>query len=389
MNYLPLREIQYILKQMLVDSGGLDLAFDDLSGRLLNSSRYNQLVGLKARYKEAKSQFHGGKIDYRNEFEQVANQVRDGLLDLLDALQAADLRPPEEFEDFFNSLQTIAYDLDRATQPLFQVNCDRTPATRAFRTALREKRAQPLHLTLVLACPFQAPNSFAERLIFEEMDRLEADPDVKPYFKRREEDKRIRMQLLPVEIDEDDSFDAFRREFGRAHTDVVQNKQQYSHACFAFALHEKNWEDFLPEYLIAAATWLRGLATEKRGKYQMFVVFYLENLHRPERLTEAQQEKAAAFAALAEQHPEWITLLTELPEVPAEEVEKWLHKVSRNGFAPEAPEVLTQLARSVERNAAQRYHGPEEFDMFDVEKMQAAVYRIAQQEAQQLIQAKI
>lgn len=389
MNYLPLREIQYILKQMLADSGGLDLAFDDLPGRLLNGARYNQLVGLKARYKEAKSQFHGGKIDYRNEFEQVTNQVRDGLLDLLDALQPADLRPPEAFEDFFNSLQTIAYDLDRATQPLFQVNCDRTPATRAFRSALREKRAQPLNLTLVLACPFQAPNSFAERLILEEMDRLEADPDVKPYFKRREEDKRIKMQLLPVEIDEDDSFDAFRREFGRAHTDFAQNKQQYSHACFAFALHEKNWEDFLPEYLIAAATWLRGLAAEKRGKYQLFVVFYLENLHHPERLTETQQKKAAAFAALAEQHPEWITLLTELPEVPAEEVEKWLHKVSRNGFAPEAPEVLTQLARSVERNAAQRYHGPEEFDMFDVEKMQSAVYQIAQQEAQQLIQAKI
>ncbi len=88
------------------------------------------------------------------------------------------------------------------------------------------------------------------------------------------------------------------------------------------------------------ATWLRGLAAEKRGKYQLFVVFYLENLHHPERLTETQQKKAAAFAALAEQHPEWITLLTELPEVPAEEVEKWLHKVSRNGFAPEAPEVL-------------------------------------------------
>ncbi|MBL7803676.1 MAG: hypothetical protein JNL02_08080 [Saprospiraceae bacterium] len=374
---------------MLADSGGLDLAFDDLSGRLANGPRYNQLIVLKARYKESKSQFYGGKIDYRGEFEQVANQVRDGLLDLIDALQPADLRPPEDFEKFFKSLQTLVYDLDRASQPLFQVNCDRSPATRAFRNAMREKRAQPLHLTLVLACPFQSPNSFAERLILEEIDRLDADADARPYFRRREEDNRVKLQLIPVDIDENDSFDAFRREFGRAHTDFLQSKQQYTHACFAFALHEKNWEDFLPEYLAAAAGWLRGLAAENKGKYQFFVVFYIENLHHPERLTEAQKDKMTAFAALSEQYPDWITLLTELPEVPADEVEKWLHKVSRDGFSPAAPEVLNQLAQSVEHNAPQRFHGPEQFDMFDVEKMQAAVYRIARQTAQQLIQAKI
>ncbi|MBC7774304.1 MAG: hypothetical protein H7246_02615 [Phycisphaerae bacterium] len=387
------------LKQQLA-SDEMEQLFLELDETLLSSRpAFNTYAQMKGAYSKAKREYYQfGTIEYKGEFEMVTNRIRRGLSDFIDELKPADLRPPEDFDPLFQKLSALELDLDRATQPIAMVNCDRTDARKLFRNALnppeglpnppKPKSNLPLHFCIVTACPLQMPPSFAERLVLEESNRNAADPDASFYFKQRE-GKRPHIPALPVEIDAEESLDQFKMDFTSSFSDFAQGKFSYQQAAFCFGIHESNWTSFMPEYLEGILLWLQKMALSKEQKLHFFLVVYFENQHLPEKIKPEQDDKLVQLQAFAKKFDDCVTTISALPEVPKTEIEKWLHRMSHGGFSDQAEAVLEQFAETVQKTASQRYRAGIDYDMKDVETMQTMLYKIANQKAREKLQSEL
>ncbi len=366
---------------------------------LSNRPAFNTIVQMEGAYSKAKKEYYQyGTIEYKGAFELVTNRIRKGLSDFIDELKPADLRPPEDFDPLFQKLNTLELDLDRATQPIAMVNCDRTDARKSFRDALnppedlpvppKPKNNLPLHFCIVTACPLQMPPSFAERLVLEESNRNAADPDGSFYFKQRE-GKRPLIPALPVEIDAEESLDQFKMDFASSFSDFAQGEFTYQQAAFCFGIHESNWASFMPQYLEGMLLWLQKMAVGKDQKLHFFLVAYFENQHLPEKIKPDQAAKLAQLQAFAKKMDDCVTTISALPEVPTAEIVKWLHRMSHGGFADQSEAVLAQFAETIQKTASQRYRDGTDYDMKDVENMQAMLHKIANQKAREKLQAEM
>lgn len=397
-----LRDTQYELKKCLAEQG-VEFVLDELERRLRRSrtSIFNDLALLKAKYLNAKKAFViQGTIEYRGEFDIVANRTREGLLVLIDALTEADLRPPDEDIPLIQALRRLPIDLDKATEPLYLVNCDRVDAKKTYSSARRQKIGAPLQFFLVQACPEQMPHSFAERLIREEVKKLESDPDAQVYFKPNGPE-RILIQGLTVESGgAEETLDTFKSDFSRAHADFFRSN--YSHAAFAFALHETNWDDSLPECLDEILAWQRNLCGKSRRLFAFFLVVYIKNFDKPEALTSRQVAIREQLEAFARRTGDMVTAISlKIPgeepgesartpaqpiallhPVPQDEVEKWLHRIAQDGHAPNYREILDQFDRYIEETNPARYRKNGPYDMRDVQELQKMVRQVAQEQAQ-------
>ena len=394
-----LRDIQYDLKKRLSE-GGIESVLQEMEQRLNRhrTAMVNDLTLLISKYNDAKKQFTvHGTIEYKGEFETVSNKTRQGLLFLIDSLTEADLRPPDDSSPLMPALRALPIDRDKALMPVSLVNCDRTDAGKTYRGARREKINDPFHFFLVKACPLQMPHSFAERMIWEEVQKLDGDPDAHFYFKPNGPE-RILIQALPVEDgDAEATLDAIKSGFSNTHSDFFQ--KNFSHAAFGFALHEKNWDDdALPECLPALLDWLRELSGKSRRLFAFFFVVYIENFDRPDRLTPRQvliRQKLAAFAQHAGKAVTSISLKQPdetpgesaeitgtspalLQPVTADEVEKWLHRISQYGHAPNAPQILTLFDQFVAEKYPDRHQKGGPYDMRNVQELQKMICTIAQ-----------
>ncbi|MFN0213858.1 MAG: hypothetical protein ACKVT2_06340 [Saprospiraceae bacterium] len=387
------------LKQQLANDE-MEQMYLELDEALLSSRpAFNAYAQMKGAYSKAKKEYYQfGTIEYKGEFETVTNRIRKGLSDFIDELKPVDLRPPEDFDPLFQKLNTLELDLDRATQPIAMVNCDRTEARKLFREALnppddlpnppKPKINLPIHFCVITACPLQMPPSFAERLVLEESNRNATDPDASFYFKQRE-GKRPLIPALPVEIDADESLDQFKMDFTSSFSDFAQGKFTYQQAAFCFGIHESNWASFMPEYLEGILLWLQKMALNKEQKLHFFLVAYFENQHLPEKLKPEQTAKLAQLGVFAKKMEDCVTTISALPEVPTTEIEKWLHRMSHGGFTDQAEGVLAQFAETVQNTASQRYRDGLDYDMKDVENMQTMLHKIANQKAREKLQAEL
>jgi len=387
------------LKQQLANDE-MEQLFLELDEALLSSRpAFNTYAQMKGAYSKAKREYYQfGTIEYKGEFEMVTNRIRKGLSDFIDELKPPDLRPPEDFDPLFQKLYTLELDLDKATQPLAMVNCDRTDARKSFRDALnppedlptppKPKSNLPIHFCVVTACPLQMPPSFAERLVLEESNRNAADPDASFYFKPRE-GKRPLIPALPVEGDAEESLDQFKMDFASRFSDFAQGKFSYQQAAFCFGIHESNWAGFMPEYLEGILLWLQKMAMSKEQKLHFFLVAYFENQHLPEKMKPEQTLKLAQLQAFAKKMDDCVTTISALPEVPKMEIEKWLHRMSQGGFSDQAEGILTQFAETVKKTAHERYRNGIDYDMKDVETMQTMLHKIANQKARDKLQVEM
>ena len=398
-----LRDTQQELKKCL-SVQGTEFALDELE-RCLRSDRtaiFNDLAMLKAKYNDANRKFAvQGTIKFSDEFEIVANRTRQGLLQLIDSLTEADLRPPNDSSPLMIALRALNFDCDKALRPVSLVNCDRIEAKKTYNGARRQKIGNPFHFFLVQACDLQMPHGFAERLIWEEVQKLDSDPDAQFYFKPNGPE-RILIQALPVtDADADETLHAFKSEFSRTHSDFFQ--RNFSHAAFGCALHETNWDDCLPDCLTALLQWLGELCGKNRHFFAFFFVVYIKNFDQPERLTERQKTIRRTLSAFAKQHKHIITNISLkqpddtqpdesvaddstwpalLHSVPAEEVEKWLHSIAQYGQAPNASQILTLFDQYVATKNPDRYQKNGPYDMRDVQELQKMIRKVAHEQAQ-------
>lgn len=390
-----LRETQYILEARLSE-GVLEAAFPEFEQRLRRGRpAHESFLKLKSAYLVAKKPFSEGIIGFA-EFEKTANRTRGGLFDLVKELTEAGLLPPDEDSPLLQELRKANIAPDKAQEPLFVVNCDRSDAKKMYTKARREKIADPFQLFLIKACPLQMPQSFAERLIREEVKKLESDPDAQVYFKSNGPE-RVLIQPLSVEPDDaDETLAFFKTEFARTHTDFFQ--KNYTHAAFAFALHEKNWDGSLPEFLLKKLAWLGEHCGKSRRLFACYLVVYIDNFDRLDARTPRQQAICRELETFAQNAANKVTLLSlKLPEapppetaspaallhpVPQDQVERWLHGVARDGIAENCSKILAEFDRHVREKYPDRYlpNGP--YAMRDVQELQQLARRAALEQAQ-------
>ena len=366
-----LQDIQINLKKHLGD--GIAICIDELWRWLNPASRLcNDLLQLQRRFSDAKKDFEKGTIDYRTEYEKVRNQVHDGLSTLIDSLRIEDLRMLKS-GPLFDALKALDVDEDKASRPVYLVNCNRTDPRKSYKKSARELRNPPLQFCLVKACPHQMPQSFVERLLLEELERHDDDPDANFYFKRRDEIRPL-VKGLPVDDDPDDAFAKFKREFKQHFSDYANSRSTFSKAAFAFALHESGWNPELPNYLDLILEWHAAEARQHQNhQILFFLVLYLPSIH--ELPAPDDHRLVKALEPLRKKYPGNTISITGLPPVPRAEVEAWLQEVAKAGVAQNAAFVLDAFDAYVRETAPNRYK-PNLYDMLDVEFLQQAVQRL-------------
>jgi hypothetical protein len=217
------------------------------------------------------------------------------------------------------------------------------------------------------------PQSFVERLLLEELERHDDDPDAAFYFKRRDE-VRLHVTRLPVDDDADDALAEFKRAFKRTFSDYVNSPGTIPKAAFAFSLHESGWNPELPQYLDMILEWLALEAQKNKNQILLFLVLYLPGIH--DLPTPADHRVVKALQALRDKYPVTTISITGLPPVPRNEVESWMHEVSKAGIAQNATEVLDAFDDHVRDTAPKRYK-KNLYDMLDVEYLQQEIQRLA------------
>ncbi len=391
MTTAELADFQHRLKQ-LIRNDDLESAFQELEARLLpNTGVSNDLAHLRGRYKNARREYYvKGILKYKNEYENSVNHIREGLFEVIDALRPDQMRPPPNNDPLLQALRELRIDPDKARQPVYRVNCDRTDAGSAYRTTRRLRIDAPFHFFLVQACPHQMPHSFTERLIWEEITRVDADPDARFYLKPGSA-QSLEIPTLPtVDLDAEATVDEFKRDFSRRHNQFFAG--DYSHAAFGYAIDELSWDAETEPAVLEMEQWLKTLAGSQRRYFAFFLVVYIENLHHPERLQARQKtliDTLARLTAETQDHAfthlglRWPAPAPEagpeplLPPVPRDEIKKWLHRIALYGQADNADTILDLFDDFARQKAPARYRDNNLYDMREVQTLQEMVCRTA------------
>lgn len=396
MTAAELTEIQHRLKQYLRQDD-IESVLRELNALLLPNVRaFNDVIQLESRYQNARREYYvKGVLKYKNEYENTLNHIREGLFVVIDALKTEHCRASQNDDPLLQALRELRIDPDKARQPVYLVNCDRTDAGSAYRKRRRLHPDAPFHFYLVQACSHQMPHSFTERLLWEEITRTEADPDARFYLKSNATQSLEIPPLPTVDLDAEATLDEFKRDFGRRHSEFFS--RDFSHAAFGYAVDELNWDAETEPAVREMEKWLKSLAGAQRRYIAFFLVVYIENLHHPERLKAPQKALIDTLATLAadgqdpvfthlglrwpdtaeaEDMPEVL-----LPPVPREEIKKWLHRISLYGQADNADLILDLFDEFVRQKAPNRYRDNHLYDMREVQKLQELVCRTALQPA--------
>jgi len=160
------------------------------------------------------------------------------------------------------------------------------------------------------------------------------------------------------------SFDAF--------IDTGVPNLPYDFVAVVFEVHERNWGDFLPEYLQWMMDTFRS-PHEKVPQFLFFFVLYIEQQHKGQ-LSEEQQRILQALESLASRNE--ASLLTPLLPVEDRDLRAWLMDLGeRNPNQVQA--VLDALVASLREEDQELFRRQQRFNMKDIEELQALVFQIA------------
>lgn len=323
------------------------------------------------------------KFSLDEEINQLEGQVRELKSKLSGAhnLGAADNRGSLLYE----AARGLNIDEDEEVGLLHLVNVDRKEMRGKFWEAfdLKEEEDQEFQFYFISACPSQMPPSFAERMVYELLaEELDGDSDAL-HIITHEDSGRLRIQDLPVGRNTRKCQQRFKEyvqeRFHFADTQSFEAfietgvpKLPYDYVAVAFEIHERNWEDFLLEYL----QWMidtfrcphRDVPT-----FLFFFVVYIEKQHEG-KLTPAQKAIVDGLAGLAQRNE--ATLLTPLLPVEEADLRAWLMNLGERN-PNKVQQVLDVFLSGMREADQQLYKEKKLLNMKDVEELQAVIFRLA------------
>ena len=322
------------------------------------------------------------KFSMDEEITQLEGQVRD----LKGTLSGAhNIRSVDKDSLLLDAARELNIDEDEEIGLLHLVNVDRREMRGKFWDAFDEKEEakQEFQFYFISACPTQMPPSFAERMVYELLvEELDGDADGL-HIITHEDTGRLRIQDLPVgrnarkcqqrlkeyvqerfRFADTQSFDAFIK------TGVP--KLPFDYVAVAFEINERNWEDFLLEYLQWMIDTFR-CPHQEVPTFLFFFVVYIEKQHEG-KLTPAQKAIVDGLAGLSQRNE--ASLLTPLLPVEEGDLRAWLMDLGERN--PNKVQQVMDVFLSGLREEDQRlYQDKRLLNMKDIEELQAIVYRIA------------
>ena len=322
------------------------------------------------------------KFSMDEEITQLEGQVRD----LKGTLSGAhNIRSVDKDSLLLDAARELNIDEDEEIGLLHLVNVDRREMRGKFWDAFDEKEEakQEFQFYFISACPTQMPPSFAERMVYELLvEELDGDADGL-HIITHEDTGRLRIQDLPVgrnarkcqqrfkeyvqerfRFADTQSFDAFIK------TGVP--KLPFDYVAVAFEINERNWEDFLLEYLQWMIDTFR-CPHQEVPTFLFFFVVYIEKQHEG-KLTPAQKAIVDGLAGLSQRNE--ASLLTPLLPVEEGDLRAWLMDLGERN--PNKVQQVMDVFLSGLREEDQRlYQDKRLLNMKDIEELQAIIYRIA------------
>ncbi|MCE7925705.1 MAG: hypothetical protein DYG98_21855 [Haliscomenobacteraceae bacterium CHB4] len=403
----PLENIQSELKSAIA-SGELGEALRLFTQRVAPSSAVlNQIILQLRRFHTIEKEYKAGLVlpaERNTECSRIAHAV----LAMIDALAETDVantagESPERPAfglpvAAYSPLQTLLANLriDWKNTPisdLHLVNCNRIAEFRMLKRTLRDRSAggEEFQFYFINACPMQRPESFAERVILEIIHSLDDEDAEAVLIRRKPNGNRIKIEELPFDFM---GLEQSKKKFARYFADrfgfheriepiedflraCVHKMRDYRYVGFVFSIDANtDWEPFFPDYLQWMMDTFSGIH-EEGPIYLFFFPVLARNLH--ETPSPTLQEVAQAICHLGEAKNAVSSVISPLPPVVKEEVQDWFVEFGEADASKIDDLILLTLQR--EKSAALRigrFLQQGKVDMYDVEALQAEVYRYAQ-----------
>ncbi|MCB9299193.1 MAG: hypothetical protein H6566_01015 [Lewinellaceae bacterium] len=322
------------------------------------------------------------KFSLDEEIPQLEGQVRElkGIL-----AGAHNIRTVDKDSLLYEASRGLDIDEDEEIGLLHLVNVDRKEMRGKFWDAFDEKEEekQEFQFYFISSCPSQMPPSFAERMVYELLsEELDGDSDAL-HIITHADTGRLRIQDLPVgrntrkcqqrfkeyvqerfHFADTQSFDAF--------IETGVPKLPYDYVAVAFEIHERNWEDFLVEYLQWMIDTFR-CPHQEVPTFLFFFVVYIEKQHEG-RLTPVQKTILDQLTGLSQRNE--ASLLTPLLPVEEADLRAWLMDLGERN-PNKVQQVMDVFLSGLREEDQKLYQEKQLLNMKDIEELQAIIYRIA------------
>ena len=413
----PLVIVQQELRDALAGNLGESLVL--LRQRLGPSLCVSDIVLQSGRYHQAASDHRKG-VTLLPERDKVFNGVRMALLEVVEQLTEADLARHTSDPDLAQQMG-LPVATPHFLTPLFEklrvdwrkvnhihlVNCDRIGENLHFRRAYRQRhyQRQGSQFFFINACPMQRPESFAERVILEILEKYDEEEQQALLVRRRPQSERLLIEELP--FDPMDLFESkrllakyFQKRFG--FQERIEPVEDFLRACvqrtgagrrfvtFIFRINAADWDTLLTDYL----RWLIDTfcpmeAAEGEAEFLFFFPVQVRNLHETppatlriavEEINKLQQAIHPVVIEGQEPAPVFYDMIMPLYPVPKDEVTTWFAELDEADAAKVAELLLLTLQRDkAALTRLQRYMDEDKIDMYDMEALQADLYEYATQ----------
>lgn len=328
----------------------------------------------------------GRTIDPNAKFAitEEINQLDGQIIDLKRKLSAAHGLPvADQKERLAEAIRQLNMDEEEEVGLLHLVNCDRQQMVDKFWTAFDEKESEHFQFYFITGCPTQMPPSFAERMVYELLvEELDGESDAL-HMLTHEDNGRIRIQDLPLGRNTRKSqqrFKAYVQErFRFADTQSFDSfietgvpNLPYDYVAVVFELHERKWVDFISEYLDWMIETFKS-PNKQVPKFLFFFVFYVEGQHLG-KLESRQKEIITALSELTIRHE--TTLLTPLLPIEDIDLRAWLMELGERN-PNQVQTVIDAMVAGLRAEDQHLFRDKQQFNMKDIEELQALIYNIA------------
>jgi hypothetical protein len=320
------------------------------------------------------------KFAIEEEINKITKQVTElkGILSKVHQLPTG-----QEIPNLDQLVRALHIEEDEEIGHLHLVNCDRKKMCSRFWDAFDEKEDENFQFYFVSACPTQMPPSFAERMVYELLvEELNGETDAL-HIVQHEDSGRIKIQDLPMGRNVRKSKQRFKEyvqnRFRFADTQSFDTfietgvpNLPYEYVAVIFEIHERQWQDYLEEYLQWMIDTFR-CPHEEVPTFLFFFVVYVEKQHF-EQLSTAQQLILKVLENIDNRNDS--TLLTPLKPVERGDLSAWLMGLGERN--PNKVEALIEAFTSNLRTEDQAlYKDKQLLNMKDIEELQALIYQIA------------
>ena len=355
----------------------LRLFNDHLSER--DAVETSDLAGLQGNLSTVQKAYNHNTLSFQEYSREIA-KIRTAIVDFLSSSQ-------DPASDLDRAVQSLPFDKETELGVVQLVNCDRKTAIRDFNRSFNKKKEekQPFQYYFICGCPDQSPGGFAERILYEIVDKESLVQDGVNYPYSEGVFRRARVENLPLGLD----FEAHKKKF-----------KEYVHKRFAFA-DTQSFEAFietgipnLPYSLVATIfriaedcwksdegeileylQWMVDTFQTAHPKVPTFVFLFvvqLRKLYDPDSAKTAAKEVARKIDTFCADNKS--AVFKEIKPVEAIDLEGWLSRIGVE--TNDSERVIRSLWHSIELKDRLGVEDEPVFHMKHVEPLQSKIVTV-------------